>query len=476
MAATRLIAMHQNKGKSIQQCLKDRTDYAQNGEKTKDGELVSSYACDPKMVEEQFAISKREYLQKTGRIIQGDIIAYQIRQSFKPGEITPEEANRIGYETAMRWTKGRHAFIVATHIDKEHIHNHIIYNSTDLSCERKFHDFFFCGIALQHLSDLVCLENGLSVIKPKKPSERAKRTDYPKENSFRKKIREAIDSCMNRKPKNMDELLRFLEEMGYEIKRGKCISVRSPEQRKFLRFRSLGVGYREEDLEKVFSGETKHQAKREPEPDIKTQNSRKEYREPELDMLLNIQEMITKGKGPGYERWAKVHNVKQMAQTLLFLEKNDLRDYDKLAEKAKAASEQFGDVTKRQKELEERLVEIATLKKHIINYSKTREVYAEYRKSGYSKQFFEAHREEILLHKAAKDAFSKVDGPIPKIKELNEEYERVLKEKKKTYAEYRQAKQDMKDYQTAKYNVDQFLKREEEAQRERKKKKEERTL
>ena len=126
MAATRLIAMHMNKGKSIQQCIKDRTDYAQNPEKTEHGQLVSSYECDPKLVEEQFAVSKREYLQKTGRKYNGDVIAYQIRQAFKPGEITPEKANKIGYETAMRWTKGRHAFIVATHIDRAHIHNHII--------------------------------------------------------------------------------------------------------------------------------------------------------------------------------------------------------------------------------------------------------------------------------------------------------------------------------------------------------------
>jgi hypothetical protein len=454
--------MHQNKGKSIQQCLKDRTDYAQNGEKTNGGELVSSYACDPKLVEEQFASSKREYLQNTGRVIQGDIIAYQIRQSFKPGEITPEEANQIGYETAMRWTKGNHAFIVATHIDRAHIHNHIIYNSTNLDCNRKFKNFFFCGIALQKLSDLVCLEHGMSVIKPKKPSERTKRTDYQKRESFRDKIREDIDACMARNPKSLEELLRLLEEMGYEIKRGKHMSIKSPWQERFIRFRSLGAGYREEDLEKVFAGEASHEAKH--------------FDDPKLDMLLNIQEIIAKGKGPGYERWAKVHNVKEMAQTLLFLEKEGLRDYEKLAKKAGEASGRFGEITKRQKELETRLVEIASLKKHIINYSKTRDVYAEYRKSGYSKKYFEEHREEITLHKAAKEAFSKIKGPIPKIKELNEEYERVLKEKKKTYAEYRQVRQDMKDYQTAKYNVDQFLKKEEEEKRARQKEKENKVL
>lgn len=477
MAATRLIAMHQNKGKSIQSCLKDRVDYAENGEKTDGGKLISSYACDPKMADEQFARSKAFYFRNTGRVYQGDIIAYQIRQSFKPGEITPEEANRIGYETAMRWTKGNHAFIVATHVDRAHVHNHIIYNSTNLDCDRKFRDFFFCGIALQRLSDVVCLENGLSVIKPKKPSEREKRTEYPKrEKTIRDNIREAIDKCMGQNPKNMEELLQYLEELGYEIKRGKHVSVKGPGQKKFLRFRSLGAGYREEDLEKVFAGEAKHEPNRDSDSGETTQRAAKESREPELDMLLNIQEIIAKGKGAGYERWAKVHNVKEMAQTLLFLEREDLRDYEKLAKKAGDASEKFGEITKKQKELEARLVEIASLKKHIINYSKTRAVYSEYRKSGYSQKFFEEHREEITLHKAAKEAFSKIKGPIPKIRELNEEYDRVLKEKKMTYAEYRKVRQDMKDYQTAKYNVDQFLKREEEEKRARQKEKENKVL
>ena len=465
MAATRLIAMHQNKGRSLQKCLKDRTDYAQNPEKTEDGELVSSYQCDPKFVEEQFAASKREYLQITGRRYEGDIIAYQIRQSFKPGEITPEEANKIGYETAMRWTKGQHAFIVATHVDKAHIHNHIIYNSTALSCDRKFRNFWFCGVALQRLSDLVCLENGLSVIEPVKPGERVKRTDYPERRSFREDIRDAIDACLEQKPKDMDELLKLLYEMGYESKRGKYVSVKGKGQKKFLRFRSLGSGYREEDLERIFSGET-----------LQKPISDSEKTEPKLDMLLDIQRMIAKGKGPGYERWAKVHNIKQMAQTLLFLEEHNLRDYDELAAKAKDVSVIFGEITERQKALEARLAEITELKKHIINYSKTKEIYVQYRQSGYSKKFFEEHREEITLHKAAKEAFSKIHGKIPTIRELNQEYQQVLQEKKKTYAEYRKARQEMKDYQTAKYNVDQFLKKEEQEQQAEKQKKKEETL
>ena len=180
MAATRLIALHVNKGKTVAQCLADRTDYSQNASKTNDGEFISSYECDPKTADEEFLLSKRQYQHITGRQQKNNIIAYQIRQSFKPGEITPEEANQVGYETAMRWTKGKHAFIVATHIDKAHIHNHIIYNSTSVDCSRKFNNFFLSGLAVQKLSDRVCAEHGLSIITPKPYRERQKRTVFPK--------------------------------------------------------------------------------------------------------------------------------------------------------------------------------------------------------------------------------------------------------------------------------------------------------
>ena len=173
LAATRLIALHKNKGKSVAACLKSRTDYAQNPDKTQQGELVSSYECSPLTVDEEFMLSKRQYELMTGRRQKSDVIAYQIRQSFKPGEITAEEANKVGYELAMRFTKGKYAFIVATHTDREHIHNHIIYNSTALDSTRKFRDFLLSGLAVQRLSDLICLEHQLSVIEIKPYREKA---------------------------------------------------------------------------------------------------------------------------------------------------------------------------------------------------------------------------------------------------------------------------------------------------------------
>ncbi len=459
MAATRLIAMHVNKGRTIAQCLKDRTDYAMNDEKTGQGTYVSSHACNAEIADKEFAESKREYLRITGRKPKGDIIAYQIRQSFKPGEITPEEANQVGYETAMRFTKGNHAFIVATHTDKAHIHNHVIFNSTSLDCDRKFRDSWFIALALQKLSDLVCLEHGLSVIKPRKPGEREKRTTYPKKESIRTRICEDIDAVLAKEPADFEEFLRMLKEQAYEIKRGKNISLKGNAQKKFIRLNSLGEGYTKDDIEERILGKE--------EPERGADASKKRWSRPkrDFDLLIDIKEKMKQGKGGGYTRWATVYNIKQMAQTLLFLQEKDIRSYDVLAEKASVHTARFNELSQNIKDAEKRLSEIAVLKTHIINYAKTRDVYVAYRKSGYSKKFFEAHREEITLHKAAKEAFSGLPGQrIPKVKELNAEYAQVLAKKKSAYAEYRQAKKDMQDYVTAKHNIDAFLRAQENEQ------------
>ena len=164
MAAARLIALHVNRDKGVSASMHERIDYSQNPDKTEDSSLITSYECQPETAAEEFLLSRRQYQEATGREYKGDIIAYQIRQSFRPGEITPEEANRMGYELAMRFTKGKHAFTVSTHTDKAHIHNHIIFNSIDLENTHKFRNFFFSGIALQRLSDIQCFEHGYSII------------------------------------------------------------------------------------------------------------------------------------------------------------------------------------------------------------------------------------------------------------------------------------------------------------------------
>ena len=470
MAATRLIAMHQNKGRSVAQCLKDRTDYAKNGEKTENGELISSYACDKETVDEEFLLAKQEYLRITGRRPQGDIIAYQIRQSFKPGEITPQEANDIGYETAMRFTKGNHAFIVATHTDRAHIHNHIIFNSTNLSCDRKFRDSWFIALALQRVSDTICLEHALSVIEPRKPSERDNRNphmdDAEGRPSFRKVLREKIDQLLPAQPKDLENFLEKLRASGYEIKKGKHIAIRGPGQTRFIRLSSLGEGYSEEDIRKRIAGEMKLDAEKgETAGSPKKQSASRRHTGSDrgFDLLIDINRKMQEGKSKDYERWAKIYNVKQISKALLFLQEHGIRDYEELEQKATTSAARFHELSDAIKEKEAHLESIKDLKTSIIDYAKTREVYDAYRKSGYSRKYLEAHREEILLHKAAKEAFNKRElTKLPKVKDLSAEYSRILSEKRKIYEEYRAAKKDMMDYQIAKQDIDRFLKIDEE--------------
>lgn len=241
LAATRLIPMRKNKGKSIGACLHNHTSYIQNPDKTEQGELVSSYQCSPLTVDEEFLLTKRLYEQTTGRSQKSDVIAYQVRQSFKPGEVTPEEANRIGYEFAERFLKGKHAFIVATHIDRAHIHNHIIYNSTALDGTRKFKNFWLSSFAVQRLSDLICLEHQLSTIEYKPYRERQKRIVYPPKESNRDRLCGIIDTILVEKPEDYEAFLQKLEQQDYEVKRGKHTAVKGKGQKRFIRFRTLGI-------------------------------------------------------------------------------------------------------------------------------------------------------------------------------------------------------------------------------------------
>ena len=464
MAATRLIALHINKGKTVAQCLADRTDYSQNAAKTNNGEFISSYECDPKTADEEFLLSKRQYQHITGRQQKHDVIAYQIRQSFKPGEITPEEANEVGRELAMRFLKGNHAFIVATHIDRAHIHNHIIFNSTSLDCSRKFKNFFLSGLAVQRLSDMICLEHGLSVITPKPYKERAKRTVYPKKKSHRDELCEAIDQVLRQKPKDFDDFVQRLAEKGYEFKAGKQPAFKGKDQKRFIRLSSLGEGYSEEELLAVITGKSLHKAKN---------ASKQVHPQKRFSMLIDIEKALAEGKSKGYTHWAKKFNRKELAKIYLFLKDSGLDNYEDLVAHTEKLSARFDELSETIKSAEKRLAEIQALQTHINNYSHTRDVYAEYRKSGYSKKFFEEHREEIQLHKAAKEAFNQLGvQKLSTRKELSVEFNQLLIAKKQAYAEYRQVRQDLKDYQVARKAMEVILNKDHQQEEEKEKRKE----
>ena len=308
LAATRLIALHKNKGMTVAACLKNRTDYIENPDKTEQGQFVSSYACSALTADEEFMLTKRQYDLVNGRRQKSDVIAYQIRQSFRPGEITAEEANKVGYELAMRFTKGKYAFVVATHTDRQHIHNHVIFNSTALDGTRKFRDFFFSALAVQRLSDLICLEHQLSVIE-KKLSGTAEACSLSSKESNGDRLCGIIDTILAEKTGDYETFLQKLEQQGYEVKRGKYTAVKGKGQKRFIRFRTLGTGYGEDEIKAVLEGKAKHQPYQKKPP-----------KEQPFQLLVDIQGKMAEGKSVGYKKWATKFNLKEMSKTLLFLQ------------------------------------------------------------------------------------------------------------------------------------------------------------
>ena len=449
MAATRLIPLHVNKGKSAAACMKERLDYAQNPEKTDGGELVTSYKCDPHLAWQEFMLDRGRYLASHRAVLESDVLAYQIRQSFKPGEVTPEEANRIGYELAMRFTKGKHAFTVSTHIDRAHIHNHVLFNAVDLQAERKFRNFFLSTYAVRRLSDTICVEHGLSIIEDKPKREWQSYTKHKKEISGREILRMDLDEVLDKRPASFEELLQYLNESGYEIKRGKHVSVRSKKGTGFIRFRSLGEGYTESDLRAAIEEKNGR-------ADGVISSRRREG--PRFSLMKDFDEILRQKKGKGYERWARHFNNTQAAEVLIFLQENNIDSYEKLDAMTDHAADRFHELSEEIRSCEARLKEIGILKKAIVDYSKTRSVYEAYRKAGYSRKYLQEHREEIAVHNAAKKVFDSLPGrKIPKMKELSEEYGRVLERKKVAYKEYRAARDDMKKYMIVRKNVAMLL-------------------
>ncbi len=445
MATTRLIAMHINKGQSAASCFRKRIEYAINPSKTEQGQLVTAFACDPKTATNEFELMRRTYLRLTGRHRDGEVIAYQLRQSFKPGEITPEDANQIGCELAARFLKGKHAYIVATHTDKAHIHNHIIFCATDLDCMHKFRNFLGSGKALARLSDQICMEHKLSVV----GDPRYRDANYDKwlgEKAplrQRDRVRLFIDELLQKKPDGFDALIKLLEEAGWEIKRGKQISVRSPDGQRFLRLDTLGEAYSEQALREVLAGSRTHV----PFKTRRVKNNR-------IGMLIDIQAKLQEGKGKGYENWAKKFNLKQLASSMAYLSSHDIRTYDELSRLVDETVKKNDALLSRVQAAESRLKEISDLKKAITNYLKTKDIYAEWKKTGFSKSFYAEHEEQIIIHKASKKAFDGIQGKLPTIKALSAEYGAVLAEKQRAYAEYRVSRDEMRELLTVKANID----------------------
>ena len=452
MAISNLLPRKKMRSQTRLQSLDRRLKYDQKEEKTENGRLVSAYMCCPESAAEEFEMARLLYERTTGRKQpeERDIIAYRVLQSFKPGEITPEDANKIGYELAMAFTKGRHQFVVSTHVDKAHIHTHIEFNSINLECDGKFNNFKNSSFALRELNDKLCREHGYSVIEtPKGKGQRYQEKAAAKRGrSHKARLRQTIDRVL---PESRDfaDFLNRMRDEGYEIKRrGQSLEFKDPEQERFTRSYRLGEEYTEDALrQRVGKAVIKKAAKKRHRP-----NDRK------VNLLVDIRAKMEAGKGKGYERWAQVFNLKEAAKTLNFLTDNGIADYEELTAKTEQTEERFDALSERIKKLEGRMKEKAELRMHIINYAKTREVYKEYQKSRHKEEYRTAHADEIEKHEAAKAAFDALGKkPLPKAAQLSEEYAALLAEKKACYEEYKAARKEMIEYRNAKQNVDQIL-------------------
>lgn len=370
MAATRLMPLHVTKGKDLATCLEERMDYTENELKTEQKKYITTYGCDIETANEEFLLSHKIYHDRIRSLRKDEVIAYQIRQSFKPGEITPEKANEIGYELAMRFTKGKYAFTVCTHTDKAHIHNHIIFNSIALDGKKKFRNFYYSSNVIRRISDILCSENGLSIINPTSYAERKSKGNY------------------------------------YRIKR--------MDQKK-------------------------------------------------LEFLKDVEQKVQEGKGKGYINWAKKFNAKQIAKTLLFLQEHEIESYEQLKEITDEHSGKMQELKDSMKKKELLLQENKKLQKAIIDYAKTREVFVAYKKSGYSKKFWEEHESELLVYKAAEEVYKSLPkGFKPDMKKLRKEYGEILAERKKEFYQYAEIKRNINQYLIARKNLEMLYQQEEE--------------
>ena len=410
----------------------------------------------------EFLLSKAKYKAATGREQRrdADVLCYQIRQSFKPGEITPEEANRVGYETVLRWTKGNHAFFVATHTDRHHVHNHIYYNSISLDCTRKYRDFFRSGRALRRLSDRVCIEHELSVIQnPRLPSQGPFRhygewLGDGKRPSQKEQLRAIIDEILAQPSADLPAFLAALEAAGVQVLhgRGGAISFRLPGFERPARWRgsTLEDGYGPEVVQAVLEGRVPARA---------GGGGDARPRQKRFSLVIDIQRRMAQGKGSSYARWAKVYNLKQMAAALQFLQENGLTDYAELEAKTEAAVDRAQALAGELREIEEELSHTTQLMGAVVQYAKTRPVFDGYKAARYSKKYLAQHEAELADYRAAKAAINELlDGAkLPKMDALKKKRRELAERKKALSVQYRAAQREMREIVTAKGNIDHLL-------------------
>ena len=446
MAATRIMSIHINKGKTARQCIGERLDYIMNPKKTDGGILISTYACSPETAADEFMLFRQEYQQNTGRTQENEVIGYHVRQAFKPEEITPEEANEIGKELASRMTDGQFAYVVATHIDKHHIHNHIIICSTDLEGQHKYRDVKQSAKDLAQISDSLCREHSLSVIQ--NPQDKTVTYDKWQGNqrrfTHRDELRMIIDAALRMQPNGFDALMRLLEDAGCRIKRGAQISIKPPEGKRYIRLDTLGSEYDETSLRRTLAHDHVHIPK----------IPRGDFNGSQVKRLIDIEAKLRASKGKGFQVWAERNNIDAKAQMIIFLKEHHIGSLEELNEQIQELTDQQNMLKASIRETQNRMKEINRQRQAIRNYSRTKEVYTRYRESGWSVKFYQEQRQEIEDHRNAQAVYSSHDGKMPTLKELTTEYDGLKERKENDQAALDELKPKLTDLKHIRYNYE----------------------
>lgn len=446
MAATRIMSIHINKGKTARQSIAARLDYIMNPKKTDGGILVSTYACSPETAADEFMLFRQEYQANTGRTQENEVIGYHVRQAFKPGEITPEEANEIGKELASRMTDDQFAYVVATHIDKHHIHNHIIICSTDLEGQHKYRDVKQSAKDLAEISDSLCREHGLSVIQ--NPQDKTVSYDKWQGNqrrfTHRDELRMIIDAALRMQPDGFGALMQLLEDAGCRIKHGVHISIKPPEGKRYIRLDTLGPEYDEASLRRTLAHDHVHIPK----------IPRGDFTESQVKRLIDIEAKLRASKGKGFQVWAERNNIDAKAQMIIFLKEHHIGSLEELNEQIQTLTDQQNMLKASIRETQNRMEEINRQRQAIRNYSRTKEVYTRYRESGWSVKFYQEQRQEIEDHRNAQAVYSSHDGKMPTLKELTTEYDGLKERKENDQAALDELKPKLTGLKHIRYNYD----------------------
>ena len=419
--------------------------YILNPEKTDEKLLVSSYGCASETAAREFEWTRKIAEQKGMNPVR--IIARHVIQSFEIGEVTPELAHEIGKQFADEILGGKYEYVLTTHIDKDHVHNHLIFNAVDFVNYHAYKSYKRIYYDMREVSDRLCKENGLSVIPPSQNKGMGYKeyTEAKRGTSWKQKLKQTIDRLVIT-AKDYDDFLRLMQEAGYEIKTGKYISFRAKGQERFTRSKTIGENYTEERIKERIAGRTPRRSQRQTTPKG-------------ISLIGDIQERIRLIDSKGYEYKAKLTILKEAARTLNYLTENNLLQYADLEKKVEDVHSSYDRIGKELKGVEARLREVQPLIKNISNYQRLKPVYDAFQKAKDKPSFKAKHEAELVIFEAARSTLLAMQGDekLPSMKTLQAEQQRLLEEQQRLYDERVKLKKEVKQIETIKSNVDTFL-------------------